>query len=169
MQRCQCYNILFCPDLRDPTFQYVSLSESVLCIQNSPTWSQPMSFRNEPALSILSPRIDLGMGLPDLFIVLILIFHTVVMHSMFYYCHDLTPFSSFHGLLPNIMDPIPMCLSVFRTFRIIPIICNTTSHVLSPVMDFIGYSILHLLRLTYHAVYSYSSSELWMGCYAIGY
>ena len=46
-----------------------------------------------------------------------------------------------------------MCLSVFRTFRIVPIICNTTSHVLSPVMDFIGYSILRLLRITYHAVY----------------
>ena len=68
-----------------------------------------------------------------------------------------------------IMDPIPMCLSVFQTFRIVPIICNTTSHVLSPVMDFIGYSILRLLRITYHAVYSYSSSELWMGRYAIGY
>ena len=26
-----------------------------------------------------------------------------------------------------------------------------------------------LLRITYHAVYSYSSSELWMGRYAIGY
>ena len=84
MQRCQCYNILFCLTweiLRSNMWVY-------LICPMYPEFAHliySMSFWNEPALSILSPRIDLGMGLPDLFIVLILIFHTVVMHSTFYY------------------------------------------------------------------------------------
>ena len=86
--------------------------------------------------------------------------------------YDLTPFLSFHWTITLIsLDPIPMCLSVFRTFRIVPIICNTTSHVLSPVtFRFHGLQDNRAHRALLIMLYTLlHPSELWVGCYAIGY